>query len=135
MKINKLIIKIYLSTALLLFSSLNYAGLYGLTHHSRANCLNNETISWDLTQSHMLETISYHAYNLGIDIPKEPRHSTIDSFKETHRSAAVCWGEGKSGIGWIVTGRHWMKDGNGKNYIAASESVDDCSIYDGWWDH
>jgi len=110
------------------------AGLYGLTHHSRANCGNNESISWDSLKSHELETVSYHVYSRS-NPPKDPHHMAVASFSDTRRSAAVCWGEGVGENGWFVTGKHWMKDKIGKSYIAASETVKDCSIYDGWWDN
>lgn len=114
-------------------SQSSLSGLLGLTHHSRANCINNESISWDATKSHEMETVSYHAYSKS-NPPKDPRHMAVAPFNNTRRSAAVCWGEGFHEDGWYVSGTHWMKDKIGKSYIAASETVKDCSIYDGWWD-
>jgi hypothetical protein len=125
---------IVLTVLTLLMNNAN-AGLYGLTHHSRANCGNNETISWDALTEHMLEVVSYHVKN--INGYYYGGHTEVDAFRNTWRSAAVCWGEGKDAPipsnFWIVQGYHWMKDGKGKNYIVTQEKITDCSIYDGWW--
>ena len=109
-------------------SSAVNAGFNGLTHHSRANCGNNESISWDWTASHLLRVYSDHAY---ADFPRE-EHVVDTGWQDTWRSAAVHWGEGRGG--WTVLGQHWMRDNRGKEYVAAQEVVTDCSIYDGWWD-
>lgn len=117
---------------LILFLNLAYPGINGLTYHSRANCVNNETISWDLLEDHRLETASRHT---GVNY-----HSIVDSDRVTWRSAAVCWGEGRGG--WNVEGWHYLWDDHGNKFglqdnwhIKQHEVVSDCSIYDGWWDH
>lgn len=108
------------------------AGLYGLTHHSRANCGNNESISWDATHEHMMEVVSRHDSYYPWRVLA---HTEVDAFRNTWRSAAVCWNEASvKRDDWVVKGYHWMKDKKGKNYIVAQEAVRDCSIYDGWWD-
>jgi hypothetical protein len=110
-----------------IFSSAN-AGFNGLTHHSRANCANNESISWDWTQDRWLFVRSDH-------IQEKTGHvvHTVDMpWVLTWRNAQVHWGEGTGG--WIVHGTHYMKDSKGNGYLAAEETVSDCSIYDGWWD-
>jgi len=43
----------------------------------------------------------------------------------------VHWGEGRGG--WRVYGQHFMKDGRSNPVRVAAEDVNDCSIYDGWW--
>lgn len=103
----------------------SYAGVNGLTHHSRANCINNETISWHRGHSYLFWIVSRHKAN-GQD------HQVIADWQNTWRAAAVHWGEGRGG--WSVEGHHWMKDSRGVPKEVASELVTDCSIYDGWWD-
>lgn len=121
MKIKILILSILLSVSV-------HAGVNNLTHHSRANCVNNETISWDWTANHWLRVDSYHDdARTGGNV-----HYIMTSWQNTWRQAAVHYGEGTHG--WAVRGNHWMIDRNGSHYIAASEYVTDCSIYDGWWD-
>lgn len=44
MKMKKALV--FLVVAFLSVGGVSKAGLHGLTHHSRANCGNNETISW-----------------------------------------------------------------------------------------
>lgn len=100
------------------------AGIHGLTHHSRANCGNNETISWQLDHSYWFWLVSRHRGN-GED------HQVVMDWQYTWRAAAVHWGEGRGG--WSVEGHHWMKDSYNRPVEVAQEYVTDCSIYDGWW--
>jgi hypothetical protein len=113
--------------AMAISSTVN-AGVNGYTNHSRANCVNNESISWDWTQNWWLITRSEH-YNLQTG---ELRHTLQTPEEFTWRSAAVHWAEG--GSGWKVHGTHWRKHGDGKYYVEDDEWVTDCSVYDGWWD-
>lgn len=108
-----------------LFSIAN-AGLNGLTHHSRANCGNNESISWDWLANHLLSVDSQH-WRKGVIV-----HIVSTDFSNTWRSAAVHWGEGTGG--WAVVGHHWTISG-GKYVLLQQETVTDCSIYNGWWDY
>jgi hypothetical protein len=104
-----------------------HAGLLGLTHHSRANCGNNESISWDATKPHWLSVHSTH-----LDHKTSKGHEVEDKMRFTRRSAAVCWFEATSG--YTVIGRHFTKDDDdGEVYMAKMEMVDDCSLYNGWW--
>ena len=102
------------------------AGQYNLTHHSRANCANNESISWQAGHSYWLWVVSRHkAY--------KQDHQVIADWDLTWRSAAVHWGEGRGG--WTVEGHHWMRQNSASMpYQVQEEYVSDCSIYDGWWD-
>lgn len=112
---------------LLVFCVTLQAGLANLTFHSRANCGNNETISWHLGHSYLLRTISRHFY-------KGIYQHTIDTGREvTWRSAAVHWGEGTGG--WRVEGEHWGVNQLNHDFLLRVETVYDCSIYDGWWNH
>lgn len=100
------------------------AGLHGLTHHSRANCGNNETISWHAGHSYWLWVVSRHRN-------EHEDHQVIQDWSLTWRAAAVHWGEGRGG--WSVEGHHWMLDDYGRPVEITNEYVTDCSIYDGWW--
>ncbi len=103
------------------------AGLNGPTHHSRANCGNNESISWDATGNHTYCTISDHFP------PGGGVHEVNTMWGSTWRSAAVHWGEARPGAGWRVYGIHWEIINRVPTNVA-NENVTDCSIYDGWWD-
>lgn len=123
--------KISVFVLLIIFSESISAGFNGLTHHSRANCANNESISWDATRNHMLEVISMHNPQSGFD---KDIHKVENKMHSTWRSGAVHWGEGVNTKNWIVHGYHYMQDGQGKLFIADNTTAVDCSIYDGWWD-
>lgn len=112
---------------LLLLASTNcFAGLHSITHHSRANCGNNESISWHAGHSYWFWIVSRHRGH-------NQDHQLVANWSVTWRSAAVHWGEGKGG--WTVEGHHWMKENEwGMPYQVAEENVSNCSIYDGWWD-
>lgn len=116
---------------LLLFSVMQMAeaGFNGRTQHSRANCVNNETITWDATRDWILQTISIH-------IDKENnQHKIVTPWEDTWRSAAVHWREALPGSGWRVTGIHWYSPSRvSKPIFIELTNVTDCSIYDGWWD-
>jgi hypothetical protein len=104
------------------------AGMNGYTNHSRANCTNNESISWDWTNYWWLMTRSDH-YSLYSD---QLKHIVQTERELTWRSAAVHWGEG--GQGWKVHGFHWRHYTDGTYHLEAEEWITDCSIYNGWWD-
>lgn len=103
------------------------AGLAGLTFHSRANCVNNESISWHLGQSYLLRTKSLHFKGGRL------LHTADTGLEATWRSAAVHWGEGTGG--WTVRGEHYGLNQSGKEFLLAKEVVSNCSLYDGWWEH
>ena len=114
--------------SLLLAANLSHAGAKDLTVHSRNNCGNNESISWDATETWHLGTNSRHFYKDGTN------HYFGSGIEYTWRSAAVHWGEGVGG--WIrVQGEHYLfQDGSTKLIWFRVTDVKDCSIYDGWWD-
>jgi hypothetical protein len=124
MKVRYVALAIFLFN--LAFNSAN-AGFNNLTTHSRANCINNESITWDWTTYRMSGTVSQH-YRNGVWI-----HGINTGWEYTWRSAAVHWGEAKPGSGWTVIGYHWLRENNKERMIDITE-VSDCSIYDGWWD-
>lgn len=106
-----------------------HAGIAGLTWHSRANCVNNESITWELGKEAFYMTISSHR------LSKFPYtyHQEMTNMEETWRSAAVHWGEANPGDGWQVQGEHRVMRA-GHIILLGITDVDDCSIYDGWWD-
>lgn len=122
--------KIILST-LLLINIPTYAGLNGLTHHSRANCLTlNESVSWELGHRWKIKVDSIHfppgkKSSHTYTIP-EDKYLWINSW----RIAPFHIGEAISD--WIVVGYHeiWAK---GYTWKLEETSAIDCSIYDGWW--
>lgn len=114
----------------LTLNSLVFAGFNGFTVHSRANCANNESISWDWTHEWRLVTYSEHYYKGKLV------HTLIDPDRWTRRSAAVHWGESFDLINkpYVVIGTHWRHYTDNTFHIEGRESVNDCSLYDGWWD-
>ncbi len=106
-----------------------YAGFKDLTIHSRANCVNNESITWHAGHSYNLMTISKQVYSEKGKVRK--KKEVIANWDYTWRSAAVSWNEGYGG--WEVWGYHYIKIGKDIQILGATH-VTDCSIYDGWWD-
>lgn len=119
-----------IACVLMILASNAYAGLNGLTFHSRANCGNNESISWDFLKPHTLATISSHT-----KIDQSQATHVISTGKEhTRRSAAVHWNEGFEG-GYVVTGSHYLYYPNSNKLDRWEMSeVTDCGLSDGWWD-
>jgi hypothetical protein len=111
--------------ASLIFTNAALAGFNGLTRHSRANCYNNESISWDATTYRVLGTVSNHYHG------NMPTHYISSGWQNTWRSAAVHWGEGKGGR--HVIGYHWIREG-GQDRLMEVTDTWDCTVYDGWWD-
>lgn len=115
------------ASTILIFTLCNNANaaLWGLSVHSRANCGNNESISWDATQKWKLWTSSVHGYWKG-------EHSAVDNWRLTRRSAGVHWGESFQANKYIVDGYHFIADPYSRRL--AHTWVQDCDIYNGWWD-
>ena len=121
MRVNHLI-----CLTLLAINMNSYAGFAGLTTHSRANCANNESITWHFGHSYRLLTYSAHIDRMGY------MHEVKAAWANTWRSAAVHWFEAKPGSGYNVIGNHfWFKDG--KRSKIRETLATDCAIYDGWW--
>ncbi len=117
--------KIGVLLALLLSVNAN-AAFNMISHHSRANCGNNESISWDGRGPHLFWVNSLHVWN------GSPYCNMSSGWVNTWRNAQVHWGEGRGG--WTVIGTHFMYDENNKPKQVQYEMVKDCSIYNGWWD-
>ena len=74
------------------------AALNMLSIHSRANCVNNESISWDGQHYWFLATESWHYFKGKL------QHLVGSGWENTWRSAGVHWGEGRGG--YEVIGYH-----------------------------
>ena len=121
-----------LAFLLLLGVTTAYAGVNGVTHHSRANCGTggfNESVSWDLLHAHWFWVDSNH-YNARTG---ELLCSMVSNWQQTWRNAQYHMTEGYGG--WLVDGFHWMPDSRGAPVLQQRETVTDCSIYDGWWNY
>lgn len=105
------------------------AGVRALTIHSRANCANNESISWHLNNPHELKTISVHRKQ---DRWGSYSHVVETPWKNTWRSAAVCWGEGYSG--WSVVGYHYIRE-RGTQKLLGRTTATNCNLDRGWWNY
>ena len=120
--------------ALTLSLSFNsYAGIWATTVQSRANCSNNESITWWLGHPYDWRVVSIHTNIYG------GSHRIDTGYAVTWRQAAVHWKEAPMkeppDRRWIVSGYHYLSDyGNGK-FPFDTTSATDCSIYNGWWDH
>ena len=80
---------------------------------SRANCSNNESITWQypvVNANRWWRVISTHRRS-AIGWGSEEVHSVDSGWGLTWRSAAVHWGEGASGMygprRWFVVGQHY----------------------------
>lgn len=116
---------------LLGISCISQAGLYGTTAHSRANCFNNESITWFANHYYDWRVVSFH--NFDYNNPKKGYHYVDTGMSTTWRQAAVHWNESAPGGKYQVTGFHYFLD-RGRQILDTVTEVTDCSIYDGWWD-
>lgn len=88
----------------------NTADAY-LSHFSRANCINNESISWDpFLGGHWLWVNSYHAYGgYWQHCENDLNNACISNYWEWgNHNGGIHWGEGTGG--WYVLGYHWWAD-------------------------
>jgi hypothetical protein len=106
------------------------AGLVSTTVHSRANCINNESITWWLGHSYDWRVVSTHTNIYG------GGHLIDTGFAMTWRQAAVHWGEAPlNDHRWVVAGYHYLSDYGRGRVPFDTTNVGDCSIYNGWWDY
>jgi hypothetical protein len=117
--------------SLLLAANLSHAAVNGLSIHSRANCVNNESISWDWTKPRHFQTVSEHWRSDNGGNPWVRQHTIETKSEVGRRSAAVHYGESVSG--WMVTGIHKIIDDTTKKTKTYYTKAYDCNIYDGWW--
>lgn len=110
----------------------SHAGIRAPTAHSRANCVNNESITWYLHHSHWWRVVSFHNYDL--NNPKKGYHHIDTGMSKTWRQAGVHWGESRPGGTYFVSGFHYFLH-NGKEILDVTTKASNCNIYDGWWDY
>jgi hypothetical protein len=102
------------------------AGLDWTTVHSRANCLNNESITWWYLHPFNWRVVSIHRHTTGLDT-----HHIDTGWWYDWRVAAIHWGEPLASGKWEVSGYHYY-DGYSTNVPMATTWADDCQIIDGW---
>lgn len=111
---------------ILVFSAtLSYAGLNKTTVHSRANCLNNESITWWKGHPYNWKVVSIHKH-----VPTNQVHLIDTGFNYKDRVAAICWGEGVHS-GFQVWGYHYLLEYS-KTIPFDTTYADGCSIIEGW---
>jgi len=118
-------LRVIVSSLMLLASTQSHAGVYGTTVHSRANCLNNETITWWLYHPYNWRVVSGHVSAFG-------QHHVIDSgFQYSWRSHAIHWGEGDLTNLWQVFGQHFLYEYS-KTVPFDTTYATFCDLIHGW---
>lgn len=117
-------IKLLMGVTVLATANVN-ASLYRTTVHSRANCLNNESITWWNNHAFDWKVISIHKHR-----PTKQMCFIDTGFNFKDRVAAIHWGEGVHG-GFLVWGYHYYS-GYSKSVPFDSTYAEGCNIIDGW---
>lgn len=79
--------------------------------------------------------LAFHISDYKGRVGKYSKHRLQTGWDVTRRSAAVHWGEGNTPSGYyLVQGWHWEGINGVGEVLRATTSVDNCSIYDGWWE-
>lgn len=144
MNIRKVILAPLFLTSCLHFPSAGYAGFSGLTHFSRANCVNNESMSWDgksklsgiVASKHVayyqkipgwLLPVYRHTINSGAIKTVLPNVHTLAGIKAIH------WGEGNHPIfDFKVYGTHtWFPAHNPQIRRTTTSYATSCNL-DQW---
>lgn len=102
------------------------AGLHKTTVHSRANCANNESITWWNGHAYPWRVVSIHKH-----VPTKQVHMIDTGFLTRDRVAAVHWGEGVHG-GFVVWGYHYLLP-DYKSMPFDSTYAEGCNIIEGWY--
>ncbi len=126
----KLKCSIALATSLFV-STISHAGFYSTTIHSRANCINNESITWFKDHYFNWHVISFHNYD--VNHPSKGYHAVDTGKVYTWRAAAVCWGEAAPGGSYFVKGFHYYID-RGHEILDNTTEASGCGLDKGWWD-
>ena len=111
--------------ALLSLTAASHAGLYKTTVHSRANCLNNESITWWNGHPYNWKVVSIHEF------PGWQKHLMDTGFTYDSRVAAIHWGEGDVLNNWVVYGYHYLYEYH-KTIPFDQTYAESCNIIDGW---
>ncbi|MDP1602161.1 MAG: hypothetical protein Q8M03_02765 [Legionella sp.] len=115
----------YLACSILLLSMSNVeAGLDWTTVHSRANCFNNESITWWYLHPYNWRVVSIHNYK------RKPQHHIDTGYNYNWRVAAIHVGE-SMGADWDVSGYHYLYDYS-TQFPFDTTWAKTCSIIDGW---
>ena len=101
------------------------AGLYKTTVHSRANCMNNESITWWLNHPYKWRVVSIHKHTATNQV-----HMIDTGFQYKNRVAAIHWGEGVH-AGFVVWGYHYLEDYH-KRIPFDTTHAEGCNIIEGW---
>lgn len=118
---------------LILATSSLYAGAWGPTAHSRANCGGfNESVTWHAFHNYWWRVESHHFLSVA---DKRPIHILNTGKNYTWRAAAYHAAEAYSSRGdkWYVQGFHFFYP-NDRERLDVMTMATDCNIYDGWWD-
>lgn len=128
---NKKILKVIFFILASLITSSASAGFFSLTFFSRANCANNESITWDATATWQLLVYS-NQFNVETG---ENKFFMVEQ-ANANRAAAVCWGCGLGG-GWVVEGSHFISTPSsaGSSREVGEKLQDDCTGYIFTGDH
>lgn len=118
--------KIILSLALCAGASNVTAGLDWMTVHSRANCLNNESITWWYLHPHNWRVVSFHRH-----AGTRHQHSIDSGYAINWRQHAIHWGEPMASGRWEVWGYHYQAGAHERTPMAVTQAVA-CNIIEGW---
>lgn len=121
-----------LFVTMLITAFTTHAGINGTTAHSRANCFNNESITWYLGHAYDWRVVSFHNYDM--NNPNQGWHAIDTGMSHTWRQAAVHWNESSPGGAYFVSGFHYYLD-RGRQILDVNTQAVDCNVYDGWWDY
>ena len=102
-----------------------HAGIHKTTVHSRANCLNNESITWWNGHAFNWRVVSIHKHT-----PTQQIHMIDTGFQYKDRVAAVHWGEGVH-AGFLVWGYHYLAEYK-KSIPFDTTYAEGCNIIEGW---
>lgn len=102
------------------------AGRDSMTIHSRANCINNETITWWWGYEFNWRVVSFHKH-----LTEKLQHQIDSGFNWTWRAHAIHWGEPFISGFWEVYGYHYEMEYS-KYVPFGTTYADDCQIIEGW---
>lgn len=130
MKLSKIIINSAIVAASIITACNANAGVTATTANSRANCINNESVTWWLGHPYNWRVVSTHSNIYG------GGHLIDTGYSNTWRQAAIHWNEAPlDDHRWYVAGYHYLAEyASGRTPFAITYAIN-CNIYDGWWDH
>lgn len=109
-------------------ATMSMAANADLTWFSRANCINNESISWHAFNAEWLWTNTYH-YKNGAYLHCDNNIGDGcrgNAWQQTWRAAAVHWNEGLIG-GFTVYGKHWRWTSSTGTYLLGNTYATGCN--------